>query len=242
MNLVVNFRKNGTKTPFLSRVLDGEDAYLGRPLTNSELAEECMGGIFGGSGSTANTFVYLLWAVLGHPDVHQKLKAELEAAFPDRSVMPDYVTCNKLPYLEAAITENMRRYPMLVAQLPRVAVTDAVVDGVHVPKGTVVGTQNYTTHRFETAFPNPEEYRPERWLCKDDRLMREAFTPFSLGQRKCIGLNLAEMELRILAAAFFLRFEASLDPSMKQEDMHMYDMFNASPAGAKLWIKLKEVS
>ena len=45
MDLVVGFRKNGTKTPFLSRVLDGDDAYLGRPLTNSELAEECMGGM-----------------------------------------------------------------------------------------------------------------------------------------------------------------------------------------------------
>lgn len=46
MNLVVGFRKTGTKTPFLSRVLDGEDAFLGRPLTDSELAEECMGGMY----------------------------------------------------------------------------------------------------------------------------------------------------------------------------------------------------
>lgn len=45
VDIVRSCRENGTKTPFLSRVLEGNDAYLGRPLTDSELAEECMGGM-----------------------------------------------------------------------------------------------------------------------------------------------------------------------------------------------------
>ena len=56
-----------------------------------------------------------------------------------------------------------------------------------------------------------------------------------------VSTSLAEMELRILTAAFFLRFKASIDPSMKEDDMRMYDMFNASPAGAKFWVRLEEV-
>ena len=45
VEIVKSARQYGTKTPFLSKVLEGEDGFLHRPLTNSELAEECMGGM-----------------------------------------------------------------------------------------------------------------------------------------------------------------------------------------------------
>lgn len=48
------------------------------------------------------------------------------------------------------------------------------------------------------------------------------------------------MELRKLVAAFFLRFEGTIHSSMKEEDMVLYDTFNASPAGKRLVIQLKE--
>lgn len=48
------------------------------------------------------------------------------------------------------------------------------------------------------------------------------------------------MELRLLIALFFLRFEATIDSSMKEEDMFMYDTFNMSPASKKLLVSLKE--
>ncbi len=138
VNVVRTCRQKGTKTPFLSRVLDGEDAYLGRPLTDSELAEECMGGMFGGSGTTANTFVYILWASLHRPEVVKKLKAELKGAFPDPKVVPDSMTCSKLSYLQAVINETLRRYPTIIATLPRTSKEDVVVCGIPIPKGVSV--------------------------------------------------------------------------------------------------------
>lgn len=47
--IIKSCRENGTDTPFLSKVLNGHDGFLGRPLTDSELAEECMGGMYVGS-------------------------------------------------------------------------------------------------------------------------------------------------------------------------------------------------
>jgi cytochrome P450 len=68
--------------------MTGSDGFLGRPLLDSELAEESMGGMFGGSGTTANTFAYLLWASLRQPWVVKRLRAELQEAFNanDRAV------------------------------------------------------------------------------------------------------------------------------------------------------------
>ena len=61
--------------------MTGTDGFLGRQLSHSELAEESMGGMFGGSGTTANTFAYLLWATLQQPHVVKKLREELQNAF-----------------------------------------------------------------------------------------------------------------------------------------------------------------
>lgn len=81
--LIRSCRARETKTPFLNTALTGTDGLLGRPLTDSELAEESMGGMFGGSGTTANTFVYLLWASLRQPEMVRRLRKELQDAFPE---------------------------------------------------------------------------------------------------------------------------------------------------------------
>lgn len=196
VNIVQRCRDRGATTPFLRNVLGGDkDAFLGRPLTNSELAEECMGGMFGGSGTTANTFVFLLWACLSRPDVTQKLKAELREAFPESlEIVPDYQRCVNLPYLQAVISETLRLYPTIIATLPRTALENVVVAGFDVPKGTIVGTQNYTIHRDPIAFPDPETFQPERWVhdqarSEEGEKTKDAWTPFSIGSRKCVGIK-----------------------------------------------------
>jgi benzoate 4-monooxygenase len=106
----------------------------------------------------------------------------------------------------------------------------------------VVGTQNYTIHRNEEAFPNAEEFVPDRWLSKKEgEVSKEAFIPFSIGARSCIGINLAKMELNKLTAAFFLRFDAEIDSSMTDEEMEMLDVFSASPVGGRLLLNLRDV-
>lgn len=91
VQIIRQCRSRQIDTPFLRSVLQGEkDTYLGRELTDSELAEECMGGMFGGSGTTANTFVYVLWACLRRKDIVAKLRSELLDACPDTNTVPDY--------------------------------------------------------------------------------------------------------------------------------------------------------
>lgn len=196
IDIVQGCRERGAKTPFLRSVLNvDKDAYLGRPLTNSELAEECMGGMFGGSGTTANTFVFLLWACLQRPDIVKKLKAELKENLPDDvlegSGVPAYKACATLPYLQAVINETLRRYPTIIATLPRTAKETTIVTGVRVPRGTIVGTQNYTIHRDPVAFPDAEVFRPERWVDgkENEQARKDAWTPFSMGSRKCVGIK-----------------------------------------------------
>lgn len=53
--------------------------------------------------------------------------------------------------------------------------------------------------------------------------------------------SLARMELNKLTAAFFLRFDAAIDPSMTEAQMEMVDVFSASPAGGRLVLNIKDI-
>ncbi len=99
-SIIRSCRLKDTKTPFLRGALNDADPFLGRPLTDSELAEECMGGMFGGSGTTANTFLFLVWAVSQDPRIQSTLRQELVEAFPDSRAVPDYtVSCVTIPFV-----------------------------------------------------------------------------------------------------------------------------------------------
>ncbi|PVH93274.1 benzoate 4-monooxygenase [Periconia macrospinosa] len=244
MEVVRSARMKDAKTPFLQNVLHGEDSSFGRPLNDSELAEECMGAMFGGTGTTANSFIYLLWATLQIPEVVKSLQQELRMKFPDRKTVPDFLACSKLPYVQAVISETLRLYPTIIGTQPRTATEDALVCGVVVPKGTTVGIQNYTIHRNADAFPDPESFRPSRWLETNSEAslnkMREVFVPFSVGRHACLGKTLAEFELTVLVAAFFLRFDATVDPTMLHGGMKMEDRFSAAPIGRSLVLRMQE--
>lgn len=75
------------------------------------------------------------------------------------------------------------------------------------------------------------------WLEVSERNTNKLF-PFGWFSDK--SSSLAEMELRLLIASFFLRFKATIDSFMKESDMFMYDTFNMSPIGKKLLVSLGE--
>lgn len=71
---------------------------------------------------------------------------------------------------------------------------------------------------------------------------KRAFIEFKQLPQLIMAFNsLARMELNKMAAAFFLRFDAQIDPSMTETDMEMLDVFSASPVGGKLLLTLRDV-
>ena len=72
------------------------------PLLDVFFSDDANPARFGGSGTTANTFMYLLWACLQKPQVVAKLQAELFETFRDPSVVPDYrVSLNYFSHLKS---------------------------------------------------------------------------------------------------------------------------------------------
>ncbi|KAI2882614.1 hypothetical protein CBS147343_8558 [Aspergillus niger] len=105
----------------------------------------------------------------------------------------------KLPYLDACLKEGLRLVGGGMRRTTReFPDTDLHVEGWTVPRGTPVGMSSYWMHMNPETFPEPEKFRPERWLQSEknqDPLQHEYFVPYSKGSRDCLGKYLAHMGL-----------------------------------------------
>lgn len=111
--------------------------------------------IIAGSGTTSTTLTYATWALLTHPAIRHKLEDELTQLPIDF----DDVTLEKLPYLNAFVTEVLRLYGSAPGALPRSTPPQGIRIGhFFIPSGVTLTTQAYTMHRDPLIFENPDVY------------------------------------------------------------------------------------
>lgn len=152
----VRSAKSGTisKQNVFSRLIAASDSEKADALSEYQIAFEAAGFTVAGSGTTAVTLTYLVWAVLKDRAIQQRLEEEvtqLQAPLRDAQL-------EKLPYLNAVIDETLRLYGAAPGNLPRTApVGGATLGGYFIPEGTIVSSQAYTLHRNEDVYRNTDE-------------------------------------------------------------------------------------
>ncbi|XP_077177807.1 vitamin D 25-hydroxylase isoform X3 [Paroedura picta] len=171
---------------------------------------------------TETTTNVLRWAVLFmalYPNIQGQVHKEI-----DLVVGPNKTPCLeekfKMPYTEAVIHEILRFCNIVPLGIFHATSKDTVVHGYSIPEGTTVITNLYSVHVDEKYWSNPEVFCPERFLDSSGQFVkREAFVPFSLGKRHCLGEQLARMEMFLfftsLLQRFHLHFPSALIPDLK---------------------------
>ncbi|EXJ86111.1 hypothetical protein A1O1_06480 [Capronia coronata CBS 617.96] len=199
------------------------DPTRNQELSLPQISAEASNLIVAGSDTTAVSLTYLIWSVLRprHRNVKQKLLAEIESLPIDASL----AEISQLKYLQAVINESLRLYGAAPGSLPRVSPPGGAKLGgrYNIPEGTIVGAQAFTVHRDGAIFPDPDSFIPERWE-QPTEAMKDAFFPFGLGSRVCLGIHLASNELLLGAFVFFktcptaVLAESTTDSSMEMEN------------------------
>ncbi|OAG09824.1 cytochrome P450 monooxygenase [Paraphaeosphaeria sporulosa] len=191
---------------FVSYILKKRDELL---ITDWQLAAHSNALIIAGSETSATVLSGLFYYLCKHPDVYAKLKDELRSHFSNANDITAKAA-GELPYLTACISETFRIYPPIPIAMPRVTPEGGcTIAGHFVPAGTVVGVHAWSITHNPKYFRDPDSFRPERWIEKIDNL--EASKPFLTGPRMCMGINMAWIEVRIIAAQLVYMFDFELD-------------------------------
>nr|POF12805.1 benzoate 4-monooxygenase [Quercus suber] len=200
-------RGETTRVDLLARLMEGRDEN-GQKLGRAELTAEALTQLIAGSDTTSNTSCALLFHCLQHPEVVRKLQAELDKALPSNEV-PSFDQVRDLPYMDMVVQETLRIHSTSSQGLPRLVPPGPGVDlaGHHFPQGVVLSVPAYTMHHSHAIWgADADVFRPERWETVTEQ-QKAAFIPFSYGPRACVGRNVAEMELALIVATVFRRYE-----------------------------------
>ncbi|RFU29840.1 hypothetical protein B7463_g6505, partial [Scytalidium lignicola] len=184
-----------------------------RHLDQGEIEAEVNVIMNAGSDTTAIALTHALYYLIKNPSKLAKLREEVASAFSNDSTIVPYAKVKNLPYLKACLDESLRITPPVSFGLPRKTPPEGtLIIGKFIPGNTAVSVPAYVTHRDPDIFPQPEEYRPERWLEDEEKAkeMRNYFIPFSAGARGCIGRNISYLEQHVLIATLVHRYDFAL--------------------------------
>ena len=193
-------------TDILSLLLLTRDE-AGRGLSDVELRDELMTLLVGGHETTASALAWALYWLHKLPQVREKLLAELDSLGDN----PEPMAIFRLPYLTAVCQETLRIYPVGMVTFSRVTRSPVELMGCHLEPGVQLLGSIYLTHQREDLYPDPKQFKPERFL--ERQYGPYEFMPFGGGARRCIGMALAQFEMKLVLATVLSRTELALADS-----------------------------
>ncbi|KAK9130005.1 hypothetical protein Sjap_010492 [Stephania japonica] len=198
-----------------------KDAKIFNHDADTMIKATCMALIVAGNDTTMNTMSWAVSLLLNNRHVLEKAKEELNNQIgKDRLVEEGDI--GNLPYLHAIVKETLRLYPAAPLSLPHEAMEDCTVAGFHVPAGTRLLTNIWKLHRDPNIWPDPLEFKPERFLTThahvDFKGQHFELIPFGSGRRMCPGVSFAIGVLDLTLARLLHEFELET-PSDAPVDM-----------------------
>jgi len=223
----------------------------------AQMHRDAAGYIIAGTDTTAAAATWAVWLLSQHPDIENALIEEvatLPHGFNDEDL-------RSLKLLGNVLSETLRLRSPVSQGLPRsVPAGGMELCGYFLPEDTTVGLQAWTMHRNPHVWSHPDRFDPARWN-EPTKEMLHSFVPFGGGSRSksivqwlelqephtstvCIGMHLAQMELRHALANFYRTFDSGMKPSLAHDfseaDMVPMFYFLTPPKGKRCLLKCRE--
>ncbi|MGH9349173.1 MAG: cytochrome P450 [Vicinamibacterales bacterium] len=182
----------------------------GSSMSREEIRDELMTLLMTGHETSATILAWCICHLCQHRDNLDTLREEIHAAGRGGAVPLEAI--DDLGYLDAVIKETMRMTPVF-SLVARVLTQPHVVGTIACPADVVVSPNIYGTHHRADLWEDPERFRPERFLGREESPFH--YFPFGGGVRKCIGLGFACYEMKIFLTEMVRRTRFATVPGYR---------------------------
>ncbi|KAL1309521.1 hypothetical protein AAHE18_17G183800 [Arachis hypogaea] len=185
-------RNHGAERDYMDKLISSFHQGFDGHDVDTLIKATCLTLILAGTDTTTGTLGWALALLLNNRQILNKAVHELDTHIGTNRMVIE-TDLNNLVYLQAIVKETFRLYPPVVLSLPHESMDDCVVGGYHIPAGTQLWTNISKMQRDPALYPDPLEFRPERFLTthKDIELKGQHFEliPFGAGRRMCPGMS-----------------------------------------------------
>ncbi|KAF6172632.1 hypothetical protein GIB67_041955 [Kingdonia uniflora] len=216
LEVVKERQKEKSEMDLLQSILEGsKNGELGRYSADDFVVDNCKNIYFAGHETTTTSASWILMLLASHPEWQTRVRDEVIQACD--GCLPNVDTIRKMKMLTMVIQEAMRLYPV-APFVPREVFADMKFGDIHVPKGVILWIPLLSIHQDPTIWgPDAHLFKPERFAqgignaCKPP----QAYIPFGIGPRVCVGQNMAMAELKIILALILSNFSFTLSPQYR---------------------------
>ncbi|KAG0625421.1 hypothetical protein M758_2G053800 [Ceratodon purpureus] len=170
---------------------------------------------FGGQTTVANISLFGMLMLATHPEWQERARKEVLEVLGHQKV--DASALPRLKLLGMIINETMRLFPP-APSIARETTKDVQVKSLMIPKGMTIEFAMVAIHQDKDYWgEDVGEFNPGRFAdgvagaCTHP----QAFSPFGLGPKFCLGSNFGMMELKVVMASMLQRFELLPSPNYK---------------------------
>lgn len=178
-----------------------------KALTTDEMLAQAFIFFLAGYETSANTFDMLMYFLAAHPDVQDKVFQEIDAHVGEERVTYDNV--RQLDYLENCLAETGRMHTQAIV-LNRAVTENITIGGISFQKGDTISIPSDCIHHDPEFWPEPETFKPERFQENPELTKSVLYLPFGAGPRNCIGIRLAQVELKMATVELLRHFRFKL--------------------------------
>lgn len=183
----------------------------GRPMNDDEVVCYALYGFAGSCSYMGRLISFMLYEILRNPELHERLKVEVDAAFA-RGI-EDAADVADMHLLRAVYFETLRFHPVSQG-MPYVAAEDFEFNGARVEKGQLVVLSQLPMLFSEDPFTNPHTFDPARCMePRNEHRKKGAFNPFGMHHRTCAAMGLVELMAMTMVATLLHEKDVAMSPS-----------------------------
>jgi len=150
-------------------------------LTERQLLSLCLDLFVAGTETSATTLTWAIILLSLNQDIQYKIHREIDNIIGSET-LPRMDDRKKLPFTEASILEIQRLADIVPLGIPHAVTEDVQFRGYFIPKGTLVLSNMYSVHMNPELWPEPEKFKPERFLQRGMKVEKKELIPFSVGK------------------------------------------------------------